>query len=123
MTEPRQAEVPFTIPVVEYVRPSGRKVRGGNVVPEEYMAPEKFAVLEAKLAEMDNEGITITVEDVGNRQRNVCLDNGEFDYKYELFRFDEEYDKKVAELVMNFDVHDYRKAMAAYEDGEDMFGE
>jgi hypothetical protein len=120
VTEPKQAEVPFTIPVVMYLRPNGRKAIGHVMVPEEFMAPEKFVVLEAKLEEMASVGIAITQEEIPGNTMSVCLDDGDFDYKTELFPVDETYGKRLTEFVMGFDVYDYRKVRGQKEEAGEL---
>jgi hypothetical protein len=113
VTEPKQAEVPLTIPVMLCIRPNGRRVPDAMTVPEDYL--DRATIIEAKLAELDSVGITITAEQIGGNQVNVCLDDGEFDYKYELFPGDEKLLNGITELVLNFDVYDYRKARAVHD--------
>ena len=96
------------IPVVQYMRPNGRKQQGSIVVPEEFRTDQ----LKEKLALLAKHGIAITQEDVGGNQANVCLDDGDHDYKFELFSLDENYGKKVMQLVLDFDEADYLKAKA-----------
>lgn len=115
--------MPYTIPVVMYLRPNGRRASGSIQVPAEYETPEKFAVLEAKLAELAAEGITVTTEDIPGDTASVCMDNGDFDYKTELFPLGEGLAGQITEFVMSFDVYDYRKAVELYDSGGDMFGE
>lgn len=113
MTEPKQAEMPpLTIPVVMFLRPNGRRHNGSIQVPEEYATPEKSAVLEAKLAELDNEGIMITTEDIPGDAASICMDDGDFDYRTALFPLGEGLAKQITEFVLSFDVYDYRKAKA-----------
>jgi hypothetical protein len=108
VTEPKQAEVTAHIPVVQYMRPRGLKHEGFIVVPEEFQTDQ----LKEKLALLVKHGIRITQEDVGCNQVNVCLDDGDHDYKFELFSFDGDYGKKVMQLVLDFDEADYLKAKA-----------
>lgn len=111
-----------TIPVVMYLRPNGNRAHGAVEVPAEFETPEKWTVIEAKLAELAAHGIAITQEEIPGDTVSVCLDNGEFDYKTALFPADQTYATRLTEFVMAFDLEDYHKVMQAYEDGEDMFG-
>ncbi len=112
-----------TIPVVMFLRPNGRRQPGSIQVPAEYETPEKIAQLEEVLVLLGKYGIDVTTEDVPGDAASVCLDTGEFDYKTGLFALGEGLARQITEFVLSFDEQDYLKVMAAYEDGEDMFGE
>jgi hypothetical protein len=91
------------IPAVEYRRPSGeRNESGWNV----HVASEKEAELKTKLSQLDELGISITVENTGIGI-NVCLDDGQGDYKFYLWPNDAELPRRVMEMVVGFDKDDY----------------
>lgn len=107
--------MPHTIPVVMFLRPNGRRAPGAIEVPAEYETPEKIGELNSKLASLAEHGIMITTEDIPGDAANVCLDDGEFDYKVELFPLDETLAKRITELVLSFDEEDYLRAKERYD--------
>lgn len=103
--------MPPTIPVTMFVRPFGRKHQGSIWVPE----GTDIELLEAKLAEMAECGVYVTSEEISTTEVNVCLDDGDFDFKVELFAADETINQKITDLVLSFDVAEYRKAREAHD--------
>lgn len=98
--------VQVKIPMDEYVRPNG--FHETIQLPVECVDQAQADKLEAKLALLRKHNIDVTGELMGN-QCNVCLDDGTFDYKFELFPQDG-FTDKVRDLVLTFDEADYLRA-------------
>lgn len=103
-------EVKRTIPVTLYIRPNGGRTRDELLVSEEYASDEEWAKVEENLVLFGKYGITVTAEEVGGHQINVCLDDGDFDYKFELFPGNDKLITGIVGLVRDFDEQDYLKA-------------
>lgn len=95
------------IPAVEYVRPNGVRNLGG------WLAPYSDE-LRDKIKELIDCNIEITVELVFGNMVNVCFDDGDFDYKYELIPNDSELVGHVTDLVLAFDKEDYLAKRKSY---------
>lgn len=108
----------YTIPVMLCIRPNGRRQPDTMLVPEKYRTDEYWPKIEENLVLLGKYGIDITAEQIGGNQVNVCLDDGDFDYKFEIFPGSEKLLEGITELVLNFDEQDYLKAKA-YMFGED----
>lgn len=110
------------IPVQLYLRPDERNPRSRKQadnmkVPSRYHADDVWTKIEENLVLLGKYNITITAEQIPGNLVNVCLDDGDFDYKFELFPNDKALLVGITELVLNFDEADYLKAKAH------MFGE
>lgn len=90
------------IPGVRYHRPDGHREDGKWTVP---YTPET----ERNIKRMTELGIEITCEFIPGGLINVCLDDGTFDYKFELFPNTPELADKLGKLVHDFDEEDYRR--------------
>lgn len=105
----------FELPIVYYLPPNGVRTFGVLDVPYSREIADKSSLL-------NDLGIGITMELVFG-QVNVCLDDGDFDYKFKLFPNGPELIDGVVKLVTEFDVNDYhaRRLDACYftEVGED----
>lgn len=102
--------VSMKIPVSEYVKPTG--FREVIYLPVECADQAQADKLAAQLDRLHQHGINVTGEVVSEHMCNVCLDDGEFDYKFELFGQDGFADR-VRDLVLDFDEADYLSAKAA----------
>lgn len=94
------------IPVVEYKRPDGRQVE----TTLQFEAGDETVAkrLADKLELLRQHDITITIEGVMGGLINVCLDDRNIDYEFELFPDDGEFSNRVAELVLTFDEKKYK---------------
>lgn len=103
----------MSIPVVHFIRPDGARRAGELRVP----ASE---VLSRRLQEMAALGIEITMEVMDLRTVNVCFDDGDFDFRFELIPNDVELPGAVAAMVAEFDANKFNVARLAFEDSERM---
>jgi hypothetical protein len=104
----------YTVPMAEYKRPNGFL----EVIdlPIDCVDEDEINKVREKLDLMHKHNITITGEIMGT-MCNVCLDDGEFDYKFELFS-KEGFQDKVKKLVLDFDEADYVLAKEVHLQGE-----
>lgn len=96
----------FNIPAVRYHRPDGMREPGKVRVDVDQVTYDK---LTENLKVMGERNIEVTLELMGPMV-NVCLDDDNFDYKFELFPHNETLPDKIKDLVLNFDLDDYLKA-------------
>lgn len=103
------------IPMSEYVKPNG--FREVVYLPAECANQAQADKFTANLALLHKHHIDVTGEIVSEHMCNVCLDDGDFDYKFELFEVDGFVDK-VRDLVLDFDEADYLRAKSFWQDSE-----
>jgi len=106
----------FNIPAVRYHRPAGYQEPGK--VRVECVSQEEYDKLAANLEVMKERNITVTLEMVDQTMVSVCLDDGNFDYKTELWPNGEVLLENVKKLILDFDLDDYLKAANAHFDAE-----
>jgi hypothetical protein len=99
--------IQYTIPMAEYKRPNG--FHETIHLPVACTDEAECDKLREKLAKLHELNITITGELMGG-MCNVCLDDGNFDYKFEIYG-PEDFPDKVKQLVLNFDEEDYKNAV------------
>ncbi len=92
----------FNIEAVMYTRPDGESHRFVYSVPDSPLAREKYQ--ELRDCEID-----ITFETVWANTINVCLDDGDFDYKTMLWQNDPSLPERVGNLICEFDRTDYEE--------------
>jgi hypothetical protein len=98
------------IPIDEYKKPNG--FLETISFPVECTDESEATKLDVQLKKLDEYGIKVTGEITGNLL-NVCLDDGSFDYKFELFGKDT-YQDDIKNLVLNFDEEDYKTFRASH---------
>jgi hypothetical protein len=102
MSDPQSNDTLF-VPTRQYFRPNGHSVMGHLIIPDA-RTPARCAQLEW----IANEHIEFTIEVFPNTV-NICMDDGEFDYKFEVVP-PENVNDKVLEMIDSFNVQDYRNA-------------
>lgn len=91
----------FNLPAVRYIRPDGMRDEGAITIPYD----EEVAT---RSRQMQRLGIEVTLE-LMHGMVNVCLDDGEFDFKFELFPNGPKLVEGISSLVKNFDPEEYRQ--------------
>lgn len=108
------------VPGIQYHRPGGSREYDFLIIPNAYTVDRKNII-----QVLQNQGIDITFEFVFGGTVNVCLDNGDFDYKSELVKNGPPLFDCVLKLIDDFDYEDYVRAkdfedrMANYSYNED----
>jgi hypothetical protein len=96
-------ETTLFVPMRRYFRPDGHNEMGHLIIPDA-RTPDRLARLEW----IASEHIEFTIEAFPD-MTNICMDDGSFDYKYEVVPH-QEVNAKVLELIDNFNLQDYRNA-------------
>jgi hypothetical protein len=91
------------VPVKEYFRPDGRSEAKEITIPDGWTEQRAAA-----LGLLNDEEIDLTVERFP-AMVNICLDDGDFDYKYEVVP-PHKVDATILRLLDEFDLEDYRRA-------------
>jgi hypothetical protein len=99
MSETKELRVPCR----KYWKPHGRSQNGWLIIPDGY-SPERQLMLDV----IAHEGIWFTIEDMDFYMVNLCMDDGTFDYVYQVIGTDKVNDA-VLKLIDEFDVHRYRQ--------------
>jgi hypothetical protein len=69
-----------------------------------------LADYQSRLDLITETGLFFTAELMSPGMINVCLDDGEFDYKFEVLPNDERLHQGMLAIIATFDVDDYREA-------------
>jgi hypothetical protein len=96
-------EATLFVPMRRYFRPNGHSEMGHLIIPDA-RTPDRLSRLEW----IANEHIEFTMEAFPDMV-NICMDDGSFDYKYEVVSH-QNVNTKVLELIDNFNLQDYRNA-------------
>jgi hypothetical protein len=96
-------ETTLFVPMRRYFRPNGHSEMGHLIIPDA-RTPDRLSRLEW----IASEHIEFTMEAFPN-MANICMDDGSFDYKYEVVMH-QEVNAKVLEMIDNFNLQDYRNA-------------
>jgi hypothetical protein len=103
-TKGHQLAMPdLQVPVKEYFRPNGRSEAKEITIPDGW-TEQRAAALNA----LNDEEIDLTVERFP-AMVNICLDDGDFDYRYEVVPLDQLH-ATILRLLDEFDVKDYHRA-------------
>lgn len=100
------------IPMRQYFRPDGHSKTGTLVIKNAYTIARQNAIEVIQQA-----GIEFTLESSVGGMVNICMDDGTFDYKFELVT-SEQVNDTVLRLIDEFNLDDYRAASAAYAEAE-----
>lgn len=107
MGETRVENTTLRVPARMYKRPNGSWEEGNIDIPgalTEHRASQLKTILDEELF------FTMEYMPIGNMV-NICLDDGDFDYRFELVsNTDAKVFESVLSIIDNFDVEAYRKA-------------
>jgi hypothetical protein len=103
-------ETTLFVPMRRYFRPNGHSEMGHLIIPDA-RTPDRLSRLEW----IASEHIEFTMEALPDMV-NICMDDGEFDYKYAVVSADK-VNVTVLELIDNFNLQDYRNAAASFANG------
>ena len=99
------------LPLRAYFRPYGESRTNILTIPGAWTENRQQQLDQIKSAEIE-----FTVEAFPTCM-NICMDDGKFDYKYELVPTDAVYNT-ILRLIDEFDIEDYRRAAATHAEQE-----
>jgi hypothetical protein len=102
----KSVQTTLFVPMRQYFRPHGQSTMGHLVIADA-CTPKRLIQLEW----IATEHIEFTIEVLITGAVNLCMDNGDFDYKYMVVA-PEQVNTTVLELIDNFDLQDYRRLSA-----------